>query len=146
MEEQAPSSLLSCSPTSPIWLKVPQDRLCHKKQTGLRPPQLLVFTSISAPISGDMSRYNVYHIDSAIHKLKIVSHYAIKKDKLAALTETGLESSLNPTWWTETLFKVMKTAGLQLSNVIVWCNDVASPTHYYATLPGHSILPDFTNF
>ena len=95
---------------------------------------------------GDMGRYNIYHIDSAIHKLKIVSDYAIRKGKLAAFTETGLESIPNPTWWTETLLKVMKTPGLQLSYVLVWRNDVTSPTHYYAPFPGHSSVPDFMKF
>jgi mannan endo-1,4-beta-mannosidase len=48
---------------------------------------------------GDMGR-NRYALDTAAIKLKIVSDYAIKAGKLAAFTETGLESIPNTTWWT----------------------------------------------
>ncbi len=59
---------------------------------------------------GDMGR-NRYDPDTTTLKLKIVSDYAIKAGKLAAFTETGLESLPNPTWWTNTLLKVMKGNG-----------------------------------
>ncbi len=95
---------------------------------------------------GDMGRYGKYKLDSAIHKLKIVSDYAIKTGKLAAFTETGLESIPNSLWWTDVLLKVMKTPGLQLSYVLVWRNDRTSATHYYAPFPGHSSVPDFLKF
>ena len=95
---------------------------------------------------GDMGRYNKYKIDSAILKLKIVSDYAKKAGKLAAFTETGLESIPNPVWWNDVLLKVMKTPGMQLSYVLVWRNDTNSPTHYYAPFPGHSSVPDFMKF
>jgi mannan endo-1,4-beta-mannosidase len=94
---------------------------------------------------GDMGR-DGYHLDRAIKKLKIVSNYAEKRNKLAAFTETGLESIPNPTWWTETLLKVMKTKDLHLAYVLVWRNDRTSPTHYYAPFPGHSSAPDFMKF
>lgn len=95
---------------------------------------------------GDMGRYGKYKVDSAIHKLKIVSDYAIKTNKVAAFTETGLESIPNPVWWNDVLLKVMKTAGMQLSYVLVWRNDQTSATHYYAPFPGHSSVPDFMKF
>ncbi len=95
---------------------------------------------------GDMGRYGKYNIDTAIHKLKIVSDYAKKAGKLAAFTETGLESIPNLTWWTEVLLRMMKTPGVELSYVLVWRNDRTSPTHYYAPYPGHSSVPDFLKF
>ena len=95
---------------------------------------------------GDMGRYNKYNIDAAILKLKIVSDYAKKAGKLAAFTETGMESIPNPAWWNDVLLKVMKTPGMQLCYVLVWRNDTNSPTHYYAPFPGHSSAPDFIRF
>lgn len=95
---------------------------------------------------GDMGRDKRYDIDAAILKLKIVSDYALKAGKLAAFTETGLESIPNPNWWTNVLLKVMKTPGLQLAYVLVWRNDVTSPTHYYAPFPGQISVPDFIKF
>jgi len=94
---------------------------------------------------GDMGR-DGYRLDAAIQKLKVVSDYAQKAGKLAAFTETGLESIPNPNWWNDVLLKVMKTPGLQLSYVLVWRNDRTSPTHYYAPFPGHSSVPDFIKF
>lgn len=94
---------------------------------------------------GDMGR-DGYKTEAAVRKLKIVSDYAVKKGKLAAFTETGLESVPNPVWWTDVLLKVMKAPGLQLSYVLVWRNDRTSPTHYYAPFPGQSSVPDFLKF
>lgn len=93
----------------------------------------------------DMGR-DRYAPDTAAIKLKIVSDYAREAKKLAAFTETGLESIPNTTWWTETLLKVMKTEGLRLSYVLVWRNDQNSPKHYYAPHPGHPSIPDFKKF
>jgi mannan endo-1,4-beta-mannosidase len=95
---------------------------------------------------GDFGRDGKYSVDAGLKKLQIVSDYAKKKGKLAAFTETGLESIPNPTWWTKTLLKTLTTKGLQLSYVLVWRNDVRSPTHFYAPYPGHSSVPDFMNF
>lgn len=94
---------------------------------------------------GDLGR-DRHDIARAAHKLKIVSDYAIETGKLAAFTETGLESIPDTTWWTETLLKTMKTGDVRLCYVLVWRNDVRSPTHYYAPFPGHPSVPDFLKF
>ena len=95
---------------------------------------------------GDMGRDNHYDIDAAIKKLKIVSGYARNSGKLAAFTETGLESITNPNWWTEVLLKVMKSKDIKMSYVLVWRNDSKSQTHFYAPYPGHTSVPDFIKF
>ena len=94
---------------------------------------------------GDMGR-DGYRLDVATKKLQIVSDYAKKKGKLAAFTETGLESIPNTSWWNDVLLKVMKSPGMQLCYVLVWRNDTSSATHYYAPFPGHSSVPDFLKF
>lgn len=95
---------------------------------------------------GDFGRDNRYNLEAGVLKLKIVSDYAKKAGKLAAFTETGLESIPNNTWWTETLLKTLKNNDLQLSYVLVWRNDVRSPAHFYAPYPGHTSVPDFLKF
>ncbi len=95
---------------------------------------------------GDMGRDGKYNVDAAIKKLSIVDAYAKKAGKLAAFTETGLESIPNDTWWNETLLKVMRAGDFKFSYVLVWRNDVRSATHYYAPFPGHSSVPDFIKF
>ncbi|MDA3880877.1 MAG: glycosyl hydrolase [Prolixibacteraceae bacterium] len=87
-----------------------------------------------------------YNLKRAARKLKIVSDYAREKGKLAAFTETGLESITNPEWWTQTLLKTMQMYDMDLCYVLVWRNDTNSPTHYYAPFPGHKSVPDFIRF
>jgi len=95
---------------------------------------------------GDMGRNGHYSLDTAALKLKIVSDYARKAGKLAAFTETGLESIPDTTWWTESLLKVMRSSNMRLAYVLVWRNASRSPTHYYAPYPGHPSVPDFKKF
>ena len=94
----------------------------------------------------DFGRDGKYDLEAGINKLKIVSDYAKKANKLAAFTETGLESIPNATWWTGTLLKALKSNNIQLAYVLVWRNDTRSPTHYYAPFPGHSSELDFIQF
>lgn len=95
---------------------------------------------------GDMGR-DGYFLQNAIAKLKIVSDYAMKNGKLAAFTETGLESIPHASWWTDVLLKVMQSEKMELCYVLVWRNDMKSQTHYYAPFPGHEpSIPDFIKF
>jgi mannan endo-1,4-beta-mannosidase len=95
---------------------------------------------------GDMGRNGSFNLPAAISKLKIISDYATKSGKLAAFTETGLESIPDTKWWTGTLLKVMKAEKMRLCYVLVWRNDRQSPTHYYAPFPGQVSVPDFLAF
>lgn len=95
---------------------------------------------------GDFGRDGKYDLKAATRKLKIISDLAIQKSKLAALTETGLESIPNKTWWTETLLKVLQSENIELAYVLVWRNDSTSSTHFYAPFPGQVSVPDFIKF
>jgi mannan endo-1,4-beta-mannosidase len=95
---------------------------------------------------GDMGRDGKYDLPAAVTKLKIISDYAMKSGKLAAFTETGLESIPNANWWSGTLLKVMKSEKVRLCYVLVWRNDRQSPTHFYAPFPGQVSVPDFISF
>ncbi|MDR6560530.1 MULTISPECIES: glycosyl hydrolase [unclassified Arcicella] len=94
----------------------------------------------------DFGRNGKYDIQTGVKKLKIVADYAKKVNKLAAFTETGLESIPNPTWWTETLLKALKSEKMNLAYVLVWRNDARSPTHFYAPFPEQVSVPDFLKF
>ncbi|MBC7875375.1 MAG: beta-mannosidase [Ferruginibacter sp.] len=94
----------------------------------------------------DFGRDGKYNLEAGLKKLKIVSDFALKAGKLAAFTETGLESIPNSTWWTETLLKTLRTAKLQLAYVLVWRNDSRSPTHFYSPFPGQVSEADFLKF
>jgi mannan endo-1,4-beta-mannosidase len=94
----------------------------------------------------DFGRDGKYNPEAAVKKLQIVQQYADQSGKLAALTETGLESIPNTEWWTEVLLKAITAPGLRLSYVLVWRNDKTSPTHYYAPFPGQVSEKDFIRF
>jgi len=91
----------------------------------------------------DFGRDGKYDLAAGIRKLTVVSDFARKVNKLAAFTETGLESIPNTTWWTETLLKALKTKDLRLAYVLVWRNDSKSATHFYAPYPGQVSESDF---
>ena len=94
----------------------------------------------------DFGRDGKYNLEAGIKKLKIVAGCAEKNGKLAAFTETGLESIPNASWWTETLLKALKSEKMKLVYVLVWRNDSRSATHFYTPFPGHSSVPDFIKF
>jgi mannan endo-1,4-beta-mannosidase len=94
----------------------------------------------------DFGRDGKYNVEAGIKKLKIIADYAAKTGKLAAFTETGLESIPNNSWWTETLLKSLKSGKMKLAYVLVWRNDSRSATHFYAPFPGHTSVPDFIKF
>ncbi|WP_374755882.1 glycoside hydrolase family 26 protein [Larkinella soli] len=94
----------------------------------------------------DFGRNGHYNVEAGIRKLKIVSDYAKKAGKLAAFTETGLESLPDTTWWTGTLLRALKAEKLALAYVLVWRNDTRSPTHFYAPYPGQASAADFMRF
>ncbi len=94
----------------------------------------------------DFGRNGRYNLPAGIAKLKVISDYARKAGKLAAFTETGLESIPDTTWWTGSLLKALKAERLHLAYVLVWRNDARSPTHFYAPYPGQASVPDFLRF
>lgn len=94
----------------------------------------------------DFGRDGKYNLDAGISKLVIVSDYAVKAHKVAAFTETGLESIPNPDWWTGTLLKALQAKKLRLAYVLVWRNDAKSATHFYAPFPGQASEADFLKF
>jgi mannan endo-1,4-beta-mannosidase len=95
---------------------------------------------------GDFGRDGRYDLDAGYKKLKIVSDVALNNGKLAAFTETGLESIPDSTWWTNSLLKTLIRSDLKLCYVLVWRNDAKSPTHFYAPFPGQKSEKDFIDF
>ncbi|MEN9569123.1 MAG: hypothetical protein RL172_354 [Bacteroidota bacterium] len=94
----------------------------------------------------DFGRDGHYNLAAGLQKLKIVHAFALQNNKLAAFTETGLESVADNNWWTQSLLATMLKEKLQICYVLVWRNDRNSPTHYYAPFPGHPSVPDFLKF
>jgi mannan endo-1,4-beta-mannosidase len=76
----------------------------------------------------------------------MVVRYALDKNKVPALTETGLEKITNPTWYTTIMWNNMRkdSVARKIAYFLVWRN--AHKGHFYAPYPGHNSVPDFIKF
>jgi mannan endo-1,4-beta-mannosidase len=92
----------------------------------------------SAPSAG------IGYIEDVRKKLAIISTVADEHKKVFALTETGLESIPDPSWWTGVLWPAIKD--FKISYVMVWRNAHNKPGHYFAPYPGQVSERDFINF
>ncbi|MGZ8538591.1 MAG: glycoside hydrolase family 26 protein [Flavisolibacter sp.] len=81
---------------------------------------------------------------TASHKYKIISDYAIEKNKIAAMTETGSTSNLaKSNWYTDNLLKVLTNQQIQIAYTMVWAN---TKDNFYTPYKGHAAEQDFINF
>ena len=83
-----------------------------------------------------------------VGRLKIITKIAEERGKVAALTETGLESVANTTWFTDVILNPIKENQdeIKIAWLLVWRNSNLNDYHYYAPYPGHSSVPDFKTF
>ncbi len=82
----------------------------------------------------------------ALKKSRIISDVATKRDKIAAMSETGLEGVTDPTWYTNTLLPILKDEQVSFAYVMVWRNSNYSSGHHYAPYKGHPAEADFVKF
>lgn len=77
--------------------------------------------------------------------LSEISRLALDKQKVAALTETGLESVTDPEWFTKVILEPIKAdSSIRIAYLMVWRN--ARTNHHYAPYPGHPAAADFVKF
>lgn len=81
-------------------------------------------------------------LSSAIRNLKIVEDIAISKNMLFALTETGLRNVTKDNWWTERLYKAIRSSSITYA--MVWRNDMT--TFFHVPFLGHSSQENFKEF
>jgi mannan endo-1,4-beta-mannosidase len=79
-------------------------------------------------------------------QLRIVTQLASERGKVAALTETGLETIPDSTWYTDVLLKHIRTDSLtnRIAFAMVWRN--AYQGHHYVPYPGHPAEANFREF
>lgn len=79
--------------------------------------------------------------------LKLITKLANEKGKVAALTETGLESVKKKDWFTNIILNPIKEneGEIAIAWVLVWRNSNMK-NHYYAPYPGHESVEDFRVF
>ena len=76
--------------------------------------------------------------------LDVLIEAAQTHNKVAAVTETGYESTPDSTWWTGTLVPALDNA--PIAYVLVWRNAWDRETHHYGIYPGHESEADFMTF
>ncbi len=100
----------------------------------------------------DLLGFDTYHrnapfsdsgfIANAQRMVATVKKLGTEKNKLYAITETGLESITENNWWSNILYPIIKDSGL--SYVLVWRN--GRPDHFYAPFKGQGSAQDFIYF
>lgn len=100
---------------------------------------------------GDVGRIGgpdtpVLQQEKFIKSLKLITQIAKEKNKVAALTETGLEGVTNPEWFTHIILDPILSNDdeIDIAYVMVWRN--ATTHHHYAPYKGHASVPDFLKF
>jgi mannan endo-1,4-beta-mannosidase len=77
--------------------------------------------------------------------MRTISSLAKERNKVAALTETGLEGVTNPEWFTQVILEPLKAnKDIEVAYVLVWRN--ANEIHHYAPYSGHTSEKDFVRF
>ncbi|MDE5674316.1 MAG: glycoside hydrolase family 26 protein [Muribaculaceae bacterium] len=76
--------------------------------------------------------------------LEIATSEAKKRGKIAAFTETGLESVTIDDWYTSILLPILKS--YPIAYVTVWRNAHDKPEHFYVPYPGHPAENNFREF
>jgi len=81
-----------------------------------------------------------------VYRLKTVVDLAESKGKIAAFSETGVETIPDDDWYTSILLSGIKSnqKTMYISYVMLWRN--AWLHHHYAPYPGHSSAEDFIKF
>lgn len=81
-------------------------------------------------------------VSSLINDINLMKSIALKKNKLFALTETGLEKISTENWFTKILYPNIENSGI--SWVLFWRN--AHKGHYYIPHKNHKNADDFKKF
>lgn len=83
---------------------------------------------------------------SFVQSLALITKIAQEKNKVAALTETGLESIPEDGWFSSRILNsiLQHDEPIQIAYFLVWRN--ANEKHHYAPYPGHSSENDFLEF
>ncbi|AXT54288.1 hypothetical protein D1815_00485 [Aquimarina sp. AD1] len=81
-------------------------------------------------------------LQNSLNNLQIVESIATDKNRLFALTETGLTNITQDTWWTESLYKAIRSSSI--SYAMVWRND--TPSFFHVPFLTHPSVNNFRDF
>lgn len=81
-------------------------------------------------------------LNSALTNINIVETIALDRNMLFALTETGLENVVQDDWWTQNLYRAIRSSSMTYA--MIWRNDMT--TFFHAPFLGHSSMANFNEF
>ncbi len=88
---------------------------------------------------------SIGEVSAFARRLEILGSIAVQRNKIAALSETGLESIPIENWWTEILAPPLKMERSgRFAYLMVWRN--ANARHHYGPYPGQKSARDFQVF
>lgn len=89
---------------------------------------------------------NDKRLDWAVEMLETLAVLAEEKNKIAALTETGVNKMPDPDWFQEVLLKALKASDRtrRIAWVLLWRNE--STRHFFSTYPDHTNAEGFRKF
>ena len=73
--------------------------------------------------------------------LAVISSLSTERNKVAAITETGYNTTPYARWWTDVLFDSAKK--YSPAYILVWRNAYDIPNHYFGTFPGQISATNF---
>ncbi len=78
--------------------------------------------------------------------LEILDALGRERSKLITISETGVETIPDETWFTSVVLPTLKTndATMKASWILFWRN--GRPDHFYGPYPGHPSAGDFIKF
>jgi len=93
--------------------------------------------------------YNLTTASNAVtlgSTLDMLGKEALKRGKVSAITETGVEKIPNSTWWTDCLYAAFNYSAdsRRTAWALLWRN--AHVNHFYAPYPGQASAPNFIKF
>ena len=96
-----------------------------------------------------MDNYSLWtssSVDALGEILTEINQEAVKRGKITALTEVGIENVSISTWWTDYLLEALNKNeySRKTSWALVWRNQSAE--HHSAPYPGHDSAPNFVQF
>lgn len=89
---------------------------------------------------------NPKEIEEMLIRLRLIVNEAKAREKVAALSETGLENLIADDWFTRVILNPIKQdpVARNIAYVLVWRNH--SESHFFAPYPGHNSAEDFKAF
>lgn len=99
---------------------------------------------VSLNLNQDLDPTGKIYIHTLTKNLAIITQFAKKNNKIAALTNTGMEGIKLPDYFSNYLYPIVSQ--YKLSYIMFGRNSWNDEKHYFIPIPGHPACEDFVGF